>query len=108
MASTEAQPPNEDILKAQVLGVSELPEFLGVARPTVHVWGTREQLPSADYPTVNNYRAWRRMTIVRWAAQTGRLPPWLKAEGAKFEPEGGFKRKRRTRAEMEAERAASA
>lgn len=95
-------PSNEEIRTAQVLGVSELCEFLGVERSTVHVWGYRKQLPPPDYDSVNGFRAWRRLTIVKWAAQTGRLPDWLKPEGAKFEPPGGYKRKRRTKAEIAA------
>lgn len=96
--------PSDEILHAQVLGVSELPEFLGVKRTTAHVWGYRHQLPPADF-TVNGFNAWRRLTIIKWAARTGRLPSWLKEEGAKWEPPGGYKRPRRTKAEMEAERA---
>lgn len=99
------QPPPEDILRAEVLGVSELPAFLGVAKPTVYGWTYRNQLPPPDFPTVNGFRAWRRTTIVRWAAQSGRLPNWLRSEGAKFEPPGGFKRPRRTKAEMALARA---
>lgn len=101
----QAELPPEDILRAQVLGVSELPAFLGVKRTTAHVWGYRDQLPPPDYPSVNGFRAWRRLTIVKWAARTGRLPWWLKEEGAKHEPPGGYKRPRRTKAEMEAARA---
>lgn len=99
MSTGTKQRPSDDILRAQVLGVTELPEFLGVERTTVHVWGYRKTLPNPDYPSVNGVRAWRRLTIVRWAAQTGRLPDWLREEGAKFEPKDGPKR-RRTKAEM--------
>lgn len=99
-------PPPAHILNAQILGVSELCEFIGVERSTVHVWGYRKQLPPADYQSVNGFRAWNRATIIEWAAQTGRLTPWLKKEGAPYEPEGGYRRHRRTKAEMEAARAA--
>ena len=102
MADTEA--PDSEVMTAQVLGVSELAAFLGVQRSTVHVWGYRKQLPEPDYVEVNGFRAWRRLTIIRWAAQTGRLPEWLKDEGARYEPEGGYKRPRRTKVEMEAAR----
>lgn len=98
-----ARKPPKAILSAEIIGVSELGAFLGVRPTTVHVWGNRGQRPPADY-TINGHEAWDRETIIRWAAQTGRLPKWLKAEGATFEPEGGYKRPRRTKAEMDAAR----
>lgn len=99
--------PPAGIAGADVLGVSELCLFLDVKRSTVHVWGYRDQLPPEDWPSINGFRAWKRESIVKWAAQTGRLPEWLRAEGACFEPEGGYKRKRRTNAEIAADRAAA-
>lgn len=64
-----------------MLGVTELPEFLRLAhRRTVSAWQQRDVLPPADYPSVNGSKAWRRLTIIRWAATTGRIPPWLNAE----------------------------
>lgn len=85
---------------AEILGVSELPAFLGFQRSTVHVWGYRGQLPTPDYPSINGFAAWKRQTILEWAAQTGRVPAWHKKESAPFEPEGGYQRKRRTKAEI--------
>lgn len=99
--SDNGTPPSDEVLRAQVIGVSELADFLGVKRATVHVWGYRDALPPADYVSVNGFRAWRRLTIVKWAAQTGRLPAWLNEEGAKYAPPGGYRRPRRTKAQME-------
>jgi len=96
------KPPGAWAKTAAILGISELPEFLGFQRSTVHVWGYRKQLPKPDYPSINGFAAWNRETIIRWAAETGRVPRWLKKEAAPFEPEGGYRRKRRTKAEMAA------
>lgn len=95
------KPPAPELLNAEILGVTELADFLGVKATTVHVWGTRGHRPPADL-TVNGHEAWHRLTIVKWAAETGRLPVWLEAEGAEYVPEGGYKRPRRTKAEMSA------
>lgn len=89
-------------MTATILGVSELPEFLGVQRTTVHVWGYRKQLPPPDFVSINGFKAWYRQTVIRWAAETGRLPVWLEAEGGPWVPAGGYKRPRRTKAEMAA------
>lgn len=96
MPTTDTPP--EEILRAQVLGVSEVAAFLGVKVPTVHTWTFRDHLPPPDYASVNGHRAWRRLTIVRWAAKTGRLPLWLQDEGAPYVPEGGYRRTRAPRA----------
>lgn len=95
----------------EVIGVSELPQFLGFKRSTVHVWGYRKQLPPADL-VINGFAAWKRETILKWAAETGRirkdqLPPAVFKEAAQYEPEGGYKRKRRTKAEIAAAREAA-
>lgn len=103
MTTKAKAPPPDEILHAEILGVSELYLFLGVKQSTVHVWGHRQQLPPADFGQINTFRAWKRITIIRWAAKTGRLPDWLKAEGARFEPPGGYVRKRRTRSEIAAD-----
>lgn len=92
--------PTAEILDLQILGVSELPVFLGVERTTAHVWGYRKQLPEADFDSINGFRAWKRNTVLRWAAETNRLPPWLMGEGARFVPKGGPVRRRRTKAEI--------
>lgn len=100
----DGPPPFDHLLNAQVIGVSELGAFLRVAhQQTVWKWkggkGRSRQLPPPDFPSVNGNEAWRRLTVVRWAAHTGRLPPWLEDEGAPFAPQ---KRKRRSREELEA------
>lgn len=106
--STKPPPaPAEPVRSALILGVSELSDFLGVKPSTVHVWGYRKSLPDPDFDPVNGYKAWRRLTIVKWAAETGRLPAWLQDEGGKFVPDGGYKRKRRTPEQMAADGAPS-
>lgn len=100
MSKPAKRKPRKAILTAEILGVSELPAFLGVERTTVHVWGYRKALPPADFESINGFRAWKRLTIIQWAARTGRLPSWLRAEGKQYEPPGGYKRPRRTKAEM--------
>lgn len=75
--------------------MSELPGFLRLASPrTASAWQQRKLLPEPDYPSVNGSSAWRRMTIVRWAASTDRLPPWLEGEGAGFRTNGHRRRRR--------------
>lgn len=99
---TDVERPSVAVMTATILGVSELPEFLGVQRTTVHVWGYRKQLPPPDFVSINGFKAWYRQTVIRWAAETGRLPVWLEAEGGPWVPAGGYKRPRRTKAEMAA------
>jgi hypothetical protein len=55
------------------LGVAEVAELLGVKDRTVHMWKYREIMPSPDWPEVNRSHAWRRGTILAWAAATNRL-----------------------------------
>jgi hypothetical protein len=107
-ASTHRQTPSDAVLSATIIGVTELSAFLGVQRSTTHVWGYRGHLPPADYDSINGFKAWTRETVIRWAAETGRLPEWLREEGAPFEPEGGFRRRRRTKAEIEQDAAMAA
>lgn len=91
----QGRPEDDDVAKAQVIGITELGDFLGFARATTHMWGLRGALPEPDYRSVNGHKAWRRLTIVRWAAETGRLPEWLRGEGERFIPEGGPRLRRR-------------
>lgn len=81
--------PRAEVSAAQVIGIVELPEFLGFVKGTVHMWGYRGHLPEPDYPSINGHKAWRRRTIVKWAAETGRLPRWLYPEGSEFVPDNG-------------------
>lgn len=85
----EDGPPTWEFLReAQVVGRSELPHFLRLkSSHTASAWQQRDQLPEPDYESVNGNVAWRRLTVVRWAARTGRLPPWLEREGAPFVPQ---------------------
>lgn len=76
-------------MRAQVFGVAEMAEFLGVAVTTVYSWAARNQRPEPDYASVNGFPAWRRLSLLQWAARTGRLPPWLADEGKPYIPSGG-------------------
>lgn len=98
LAFDDGPPPFDYLARAQIIGMSELPGFLRLASPrTASAWQQRKLLPPADYPLVNGSSAWRRLTIVRWAAGTGRLPPWLEGEGAAFR--NGTGRRRRSSGE---------
>lgn len=80
----DGPPPHGYLVRAQVIGTSELPFFLRLRSPrTASAWQQRRLLPDPDYPSVNGSAAWRRLTIVRWAATTDRLPPWLEEEAAR-------------------------
>jgi hypothetical protein len=95
LAFETGPPPWDYLANAQIVGMSELPGFLRLSSPrTASAWQQRKQLPPPDYPSVNGSSAWRRMTIVRWAATTERLPPWLEAEGAMFRTNGHRRRRR--------------
>jgi len=86
--------------KYQVLGLQEIAELLEVEKRTPHAWQYRKLLPPPDFDSVNGLKAWKRETIVRWAAKTGRLPAsgalteeaakrrWLKDEPEE-RPRGG-------------------
>lgn len=93
----EEGPPSWDYLTdAQIIGMSELPVFLRLKSPrTASSWQQRDYLPPADYPSVNGSPAWRRLTVIRWAATTGRLPPWLESEAVMFRNGDGHRRRRR-------------
>jgi hypothetical protein len=77
---------------ADVVGLQEIAELLEVNKRTPHAWQYRRLLPPPDYDSINGLRAWRRATIVQWAARTGRLPASLRNEVADDEvkvPRGG-------------------
>jgi hypothetical protein len=94
LAFEPGPPPFDYLIGAQVIGMSELPGFLRLASPrTASAWQQRKLLPPPDYPSVNGSSAWRRLTVVRWAAKTGRLPPWLETEGAPFRNGQGRRRR---------------
>lgn len=59
----------------EVVGLQEIAVLLGVDDRTPHAWLYRKRLPVPDFTTVNGLRAWKRKTIVKWAAETGRLHP---------------------------------
>ena len=69
-----------------VVGLREIAPLLEVGKRTPNAWWDRKRLPMPDHPHVNGLRAWKRDTIVHWAATTGRLPESgsLDAEAAKF------------------------
>jgi hypothetical protein len=64
----------EGTLDYEVLGLQEIADLLEVDKRTPHAWQYRKLLPPPDYASVNGLRAWKRDTIVKWAARTGRLP----------------------------------
>lgn len=57
--------------KLDMVGVTQIAEMFGVHRVTVARWRRRGLLPAPD-ADVPNRPAWRRETIIRWAARTGR------------------------------------
>lgn len=87
-------PPPDYIAHAQIIGISELPQFLRLKSPrTAASWQNRHLLPDPDYPSINGSAAWRRLTIIRWCATTNRLPPWLEQAGAPFRVANGRRRR---------------
>lgn len=57
---------------ADPVGVLEIAARLGVADRTVHMWIHRDNLPPADYDSINGTRAWEWQTILWWAGETDR------------------------------------
>lgn len=55
------------------VGLQEIGDRLGVARPTVDSWRTRDLLPAPRW-TVGGRPAWDWFEIEAWAIATGRLP----------------------------------
>jgi hypothetical protein len=79
----------------QIVGLQEIATLLQVDKRTPHAWQYRRLLPPPDYASINGLRAWDRVTIVEWAARTGRLPESLRSEaqGEVKIPRGGVKAK---------------
>lgn len=67
-----------------IVGLQEIAHLLDVDGRTPHAWLYRGLLPIPDYDSINGLRAWRRETVVRWAAETGRLPRDLLGEVDRF------------------------
>ena len=67
------------------LGLIEVSDLLGVKRHTVTVWKCRGVMPRPDW-VVNGSGAWRRVTVLAWAARSGRLRrhPALLAEAHSY------------------------
>ena len=78
-----------------VVGLQEISELLEVNKRTPHAWQYRRLLPPPDFPSVNGLKAWKRSTILTWAAKTGRLPASLRGEVSSevLIPRGGRKAK---------------
>jgi hypothetical protein len=66
----------------QVLGRIEISALLEVDDRTAHAWYSRGLLPPPDHEAVNGSPAWDRLTVLRWACATGRLPDSLVVEAA--------------------------
>lgn len=70
-----------------IVGLQEIAVLLSVKDRTPHAWAFRGLLPDPDFASINGSRAWKRATILRWAAATGRLPESLAGEvPAKLRP----------------------
>lgn len=77
-----ATPSNTEIQisDSDVLGLQEIAILLDVRGRTPHAWKYRGRLPAPDYSSINGLSAWKRSTVIRWAAETGRLPQELLGE----------------------------
>lgn len=74
-ATVAAMPAQEPLL-----GAREVAALLGVKPRTVTQWGYRNLLPEPDL-VVNSNRIWKRVTVLRWAGDSGRLAdPDLRVE----------------------------
>jgi len=54
--------------KGPIVGLTELADLLGVVKQTPHAWQYRGVLPKPDFDPINGGKAWRRETILLWAA----------------------------------------
>jgi len=63
-----------------IVGLREIATLLEVQPRTPHVWKYRGLMPPEDYESINCSVAWDRSHILRWAAETGRLPESLQDE----------------------------
>jgi len=64
-------------MKADIVGISEIADRLGVKRQTVDMWRSTGQLPAPDY-SVSNRPAWDWATVARWRAATMKKGPTLR------------------------------
>lgn len=72
MPATDTMP--VDAVPGDVLGIVEVAALLEVQPRTPRMWLFRDLMPEPDYESVNGQRAWKRRTILKWAAKTDRLP----------------------------------
>ncbi len=55
-----------------LVGLTDLPELLGIARQTARQWRTRGVLPEPQ-AVVSGSPVWERRTIIDWALETRRI-----------------------------------
>ncbi len=55
-----------------LVGLTDIPELLGIARQTARQWRTRGVLPEPQ-AVVSGSPAWERRTIIDWALETRRI-----------------------------------
>ncbi|HUW00785.1 MAG TPA: hypothetical protein VMW08_00400 [Acidimicrobiales bacterium] len=78
----------DEIVVGDVLGLVEIAALLEVQKRTPRMWQFRGLLPAADFESVNHQPAWKRRTVLKWAATTDRLPESgaLDAEAKRYLP----------------------
>jgi hypothetical protein len=62
-----------DVVKLDLVGVSDIAERLRVPRGTVAIWKHRELMPEPEW-TISGGPVWRWSKIEKWARETNRLP----------------------------------
>lgn len=55
-----------------LVGLTDIPELLGIARQTARQWRTRGALPEPQ-AVVSGSPVWERRTIIDWALETRRI-----------------------------------
>jgi len=74
--------------KGPIVGLTELSDLLGVVKQTPHAWQYRGVLPKPDFDPINGGKAWRRETILLWAASRTtvleKAPPTVAAEARRL------------------------
>lgn len=65
--------PTESVDCPTPLGFLEIAALLGVKSNTVNMWRWKKLMPEPDHVSVNGHAAYDPETILRWAAETGRL-----------------------------------
>ena len=58
--------------KFDLVGLTDIPPMLGIARQTARQWRTRGVLPDAQ-AVVSGAPVWERRTIIDWALETRRI-----------------------------------